>query len=127
MVFHGRVEEDTLRAFYRNCDVFVAPSRYESFGLVFLEAMMFGKPVIACDAGGTPEVITHGVTGLLAKPGDPITLAAALETLLTDSAMRREMGAAARSDYELRFTDVVMRDDMLNMVDMVLMPNAAPG
>ena len=127
IVFHGRVEEDTLRAFYRNCDVFVAPSRYESFGLVFLEAMMFGKPVIACDAGGTPEVVTHGVTGLLVKPGDHITLAAALETLLTDSAMRREMGAAARSDYELRFTDVVMRDDMLNMVDMVLMPNAASG
>jgi glycosyltransferase involved in cell wall biosynthesis len=127
IVFHGRVEEDTLRAFYRNCDVFVAPSRYESFGLIFLEAMIFGKPVIACDAGGAPEVVTHGVTGLLTKPGDPITLAAALETLLTDSAMRSAMGAAARADYELRFTEDVMRDDILNMISKVLMPNAAAG
>jgi glycogen synthase len=127
IVFHGRVEEDELRTFYRNCDVFVAPSRYESFGLVFLEAMIFGKPVIACDAGGAPEVVTHGVTGLLAKPGDHITLSAALETLLADSAMRRAMGAAARRDYELRFTEDVMRDDMLNMIDKVLMPNAAAG
>jgi glycosyltransferase involved in cell wall biosynthesis len=130
IIFHGRVEEDALRAFYRNCDLFVAPSRYESFGLVFLEAMMFGKPVIACDAGGVPEVVTHGVTGLLAKPGDHITLAAALETLLKDSAMRSAMGAAARADYELRFTEDVMRDHMLNMINMiniVLMPNAAAG
>jgi glycogen(starch) synthase len=123
IVFHGRVEEDALRAFYRNCDLFVAPSRYESFGLVFLEAMMFGKPVIACDAGGASEVVTHGVTGLLAEPGDSLTLAAALETLLTDRAMRSAMGAAARVDYERRFTEVAMRDDMLIMIKRVLIPN----
>src|SRR5262249_33699930 len=69
ITFHGRVEEHELREFYRDCDIFVAPSRYESFGLVFLEALMFGKPVIGCDAGGGPEVVTDGETGYLVAPG----------------------------------------------------------
>jgi glycogen synthase len=119
IAFHGRVDEADLRGFYQRCDIFVAPSRYESFGLVFLEAMMFGKPVIACDAGGAPEVVTHGATGLLVKPGNPEELALAIETLLTDSRLRRAMGAAARADYELRFTEVVMRDALLKMVDKI--------
>jgi glycosyltransferase involved in cell wall biosynthesis len=57
----------------------VAPSRYESFGLVFLEARMFGKPVIGCRAGGMIEVIEEGVTGLLAEPGDAASLEASLD------------------------------------------------
>ena len=116
IVFHGRVEEDELRDFYRNCDLFVAPSRYESFGLVYLEAMMFGKAVIGCDAGGIPEVVTHGVTGLLAKPGDPDSLRDALQTLLQDNRLRLEMGKAARADYKSRFTDISMRDKMIGMI-----------
>jgi glycosyltransferase involved in cell wall biosynthesis/GT2 family glycosyltransferase len=111
--FHGRVEEDELRRFYRDCDIFVAPSRYESFGLVFLEAMVFGKPVIACDAGGGPEVVTHGKTGLLVAPADRQGLSDALEMLLGNPAGRRAMGAAARQDYEARFTDVAMVRDFL--------------
>ena len=46
--FHGEVSEAALRGYYRACDIFVAPSRFESFGLILLEAMMFGKPVIGC-------------------------------------------------------------------------------
>ena len=64
----GRVSETQLEELYRQCDVFVAPSRYESFGLIYLEAMRHAKPVVACDAGGIPEVVTDGVTGLLAPP-----------------------------------------------------------
>lgn len=115
--FHGRVEEDELRNFYRDCDIFVAPSRYESFGLVFLEAMMFGKPVIACDAGGGPEVVTDGETGILIPPGDVRRLIDALETLLNDPARVVEMGKAARADYERRFTDQVMVDDILTVLN----------
>ena len=113
--FHGRVEEDELRSFYRDCDLFVAPSRYESFGLVFLEAMVFGKPVIAGDAGGGPEVVTHGETGLLVAPGDAKALSDALDTLLADPKLRREMGIAARRDYEARFTDKAMVRDFLSV------------
>ncbi|MCW2361378.1 MULTISPECIES: glycosyltransferase [Sphingobium] len=113
IVFHGRVAEAELQNFYRSCDVFVAPSRYESFGLVFLEAMMFGKPVIACDAGGGPEVVTHEHTGYLVKPGDIAGLKKAMETLVADPALRRKMGQIARSRYEERFTDEAMVNNFL--------------
>src|SRR5581483_3956789 len=53
--FLGQVSEDELHRQYGACDVFCLPARYESFGLVFLEAMMFGKPVIGCDVGGMAE------------------------------------------------------------------------
>jgi glycosyltransferase involved in cell wall biosynthesis len=120
IIFHGRVEEEELRTFYRDCDIFVAPSRYESFGLVFLEAMMFGKPVIGCDAGGGPEVVSDGKTGFLVKPGDADGLRDALTRLLANPDLRREMGAAARDDYERRFTETVMVGDLTNALNVRL-------
>lgn len=116
VIFHGRVEEEDLRAFYRDCDIFVAPSRYESFGLVFLEAMMFGKPVIGCEAGGGPEVVTDGETGILVTPGDIMGLGKAMEALIADVRLRKRMGRAARQDYERRFTDTVMVNDLIAVV-----------
>jgi glycosyltransferase involved in cell wall biosynthesis len=112
IVFHGRVEEDELVHFYGNCDILVAPSRYESFGLIFLEALVFGKPVIGCNAGGGPEVIIDGKTGLLVKPGDVDGLRVALVTLLSDRDLRQKMGLAGRIDYEQRFTTANMVNDM---------------
>jgi glycogen(starch) synthase len=75
VIFAGEVADSELEAQLERCEVFVAPSRYESFGLVFLEAMMFGKAVVGCRAGGMMEVIDEGVTGLLAEPGDSNSLA----------------------------------------------------
>jgi glycogen synthase len=124
IIFHGRAEEEELRGFYKYCDIFVAPSRYESFGLVFIEAMMFGKPVITCNSGGAPEVVTDGVTGLLVKPGDAKSLAQALQTLINDGDRRTAMGAAARADYELRFTENVMRDALIDMINRFVMSDA---
>jgi glycosyltransferase involved in cell wall biosynthesis/GT2 family glycosyltransferase len=124
ITFHGRVDEDKLRLFYRDCDIFVGPSRYESFGLVFLEALVFGKPVIACDAGGGPEVVTHGKTGILVVPGDVEGLGAALRQLLGDPALREDMGQAARADYEKRFTETVMVEDFCGALDSRLGPVA---
>ena len=56
--------------YYAGCDVFVAPSRSESFGLILLEAMREAKPVIAGDVGGMREVVEHEGNGLLVPPGD---------------------------------------------------------
>jgi len=119
IVFHGRVDEDELRQHYGCCDIFVAPSKYESFGLIFLEAMMFAKPVVGCDVGGIPEVVTNGETGILIPVGDAAALEAALGQLITDSDLRSRMGSAARHDYEKRFTDTAMRDGVLAMVDCI--------
>lgn len=102
--FAGKVDAPTLRAAYRDCDVFVAPSRYESFGLIYVEAMAWAKPVVGCRAGGIPEVIADGVCGLLAEPGDPLSLEHALSRLVGDATLRRTQGLAARTRAEQLFS-----------------------
>lgn len=108
IVFHGEVEGKHLRGFYKSCDVFVAPSRYESFGIVFVEAMMFAKPVIGCRAGGMLEIIVDGETGLLAEPGDAASLRDTLTRLIFDADLRARMGRAGRLRYETQFEKVRM-------------------
>jgi glycosyltransferase involved in cell wall biosynthesis/SAM-dependent methyltransferase len=117
--FHGEASDEVLRGFYRACDVFVAPSRYESFGLVLIEAMMFAKPVIACRAGGMPDVVADGATGLLAEPADAASLLACLERLVDDGVLRRRMGATGRSRYEERFTPERMTDALIDFLSAV--------
>jgi glycogen synthase len=104
VVFQGEVGDEMLRGFYAACDIFVAPSRFESFGLVFVEAMMYSKPVIGCRSGGMPEVIADGETGLLAEPGDSQSLVACLTRLVDDRSLRQRLGAAGRQRYELLYT-----------------------
>ena len=103
IVFHGRQSEEALRGYYAACDVFVAPSHYESFGLVFVEAMMFGKPVIGCRAGGMQEIIVEGETGLLAEAADRDSLTACLSRLISDASLRERFGRAGRERYERQF------------------------
>ncbi len=94
-----------LAACYSACEIFALPSRGEGFGLVYLEAMACGKPVIGGLHGGAPEVIQDGVTGYLVPHGDPIQLATSLEALLADPVHAKEMGARARQrvEHEFRF------------------------
>ena len=101
--FHGSVSDEHLRGFYRASDAIVTPSRFESFGLMLVEGMMFSKPVIGCNAGGMVEVVEDGVTGLLAQPGDQASLEACMNRLIEDAALRERMGAAARRRFEQRF------------------------
>lgn len=78
------------------CDVFTLPSFEEPFGLVYLEAMAMRRPVVAVDNGGTPEVVEHGLSGLLAAQGDIDGLAAHIVALLRDPQRRAAMGAYGR-------------------------------
>jgi alpha-maltose-1-phosphate synthase len=75
---------------------FVCPSVYEPLGIVNLEAMACGTPVVASAVGGVPEVVVDGETGLLVRPGDPRALAAAVNELLADPGRARAMGEAGR-------------------------------
>lgn len=113
VTFYGNVSDERLRGFYAAADIFVAPSRFESFGLMLLEGLMFGKPVIGCAAGGMVEVVEDGVSGLLAQPGDVASLEAALERLINDTTLRARLGAAARQRYEERFTARTMANSMI--------------
>lgn len=85
------------------CDLFTMPSFEEPFGLVFLEAMAMQKPVLALNNGGTPEVVEHGVTGLLATPYDIPAYAENILTLLRDPELRERMGRAGRARVLDRF------------------------
>jgi glycogen synthase len=106
--FTGAVSDEELNAQYQQCDLFVAPSLYESFGLIYLEAMNYAKPVIGCRAGGIPEVIDEGVTGLLVDPESPDQLATAILRLLQSPILLHEMGLAARQQLMSKFTHVEM-------------------
>jgi glycosyltransferase involved in cell wall biosynthesis len=101
--FVGYVNDNELKDFYRNCDIFVAPSLYESFGLIYLEAMAWGKPVIGCDVGGVPEIVEDGETGILIPPEDENALAEAIINL-KDEKLRAKMGEQARKKIKERYT-----------------------
>lgn len=94
---HGQVETRAgLKAFYEGADLFVWPAVNEAYGMVLLEAQMFGCPVVAGAYGGVPSVVKDGETGLLTLPGDAAALARAIRALLEDSERRKRLGAAAR-------------------------------
>ncbi|MNX65907.1 D-inositol 3-phosphate glycosyltransferase [compost metagenome] len=92
----GPRDHRELPELYAGCDFFVAPSRLEPFGLVYLEAMAAGRPVIGCAAGGVPEIVQDGMQGVLVPPANPEALAEALVLLATDAGRRRAMGERAR-------------------------------
>ena len=106
--FEGALSRADLLARYAACDMVVVPSRYESFGLTALEAMVFAKPCVASGAGGLTEVVVQGETGLLVPPGDADALAAASLRLVGDVDLRRALGTAGRRRYETVFTATAM-------------------
>jgi D-inositol-3-phosphate glycosyltransferase len=94
LVLRGRVGRDEMPALLRSADAVVCVPWYEPFGIVPLEAMACGVPVVASAVGGQIDSVVHGVTGLHVPPRDPEALAAALRELLPDADRRAELGAA---------------------------------
>jgi glycosyltransferase involved in cell wall biosynthesis len=95
MVSESSHEE--VMAAWRHCGIAVVPSLWpEPFGLVAVEAMASGRPVVASDMGGLSEIVENGVTGLLVPPGDPAALATAMKRLIDDPKLAADLGAAGR-------------------------------
>jgi glycosyltransferase involved in cell wall biosynthesis len=92
-----------LALWYRAADVYLHAAHDEAFGKSIAEAMACGTPVVATATGGIPELITNGLTGYLAQPGDVDTLAEKVSLLLNDPNKRREIGAQAAREAKLRF------------------------
>ncbi|TSE35331.1 Glycogen synthase [Tepidimonas fonticaldi] len=113
--FQGEVDDAALLAAYRACDLLVAPSRYESFGLIYVEAMRAGKPCIGGADGGGGEIITPDI-GLAVPTDDPAPLMEALRRLITDAALRQRMGQRARQHYLQQYTDHAFAKRMLALL-----------
>ena len=95
VTFLGRRAQETLHCYYASADVVVMPSHYESFGMVALEAMACGTPVIASDVGGLAQLVRDGETGFLVPGGDPIAMSERLRFLLVDEDLRSRLGQGA--------------------------------
>lgn len=108
--FLGHVPYEQLPAYYAAADVFVAPSLYEPFGMIYLEAMACGRVAVGCAAGGVSEIIEDGATGLLVPPGDAEALAARLAAVLERPAWRAGIEAAARQAVLARFSLPVLAE-----------------
>ncbi|HEX9943785.1 MAG TPA: glycosyltransferase family 4 protein [Thermoanaerobaculia bacterium] len=103
VAFTGFVSEATLAELYRRCAAFVMPSRGEGFGLVYLEAMRAGKPVLAARGSAAAEIVVDGATGLLVDPDDREELRAALSQLLGYPGEARRMGEAGYERWKREF------------------------
>ncbi len=114
----GFVPRDELERLYAEAAVVACPSRREGFGVTCLEAMAYGKPVVASDVGGLRDLVVDGETGILVPPRDPGALRAALESLLQDADLRRRLGSAARERARTRFDwDRVVRATLAAYAD----------
>ena len=115
--FAGRVPDSLLHALYERADLFVHPTHYEGSSLVTLEAMAHGRAVVATRAGGIPDKVQDGVTGLLVEPGDPAGLASALGGLAQDRPRREAMGGAGRQRVRAAFAWNVLIDRTLALYE----------
>ncbi|MEZ4859914.1 MAG: glycosyltransferase [Caldilineaceae bacterium] len=98
VTFLGAKDQEILPYYYAAAEMVVMPSHYESFGMVALEAMAMGTPVIASEVGGLAHLVKHGVNGFHVPSRDPEALAARILQLLTDKSLRIQLGQQARAD-----------------------------
>lgn len=130
VTFHGYISREALEDRLHECDVLTLPAvpdakgDIEGLGVVLLEAMSFGKPVVASMAGGITDIVRPGENGLLVPPGDAAALASALEGLARNPRRMRRMGDVARTDVRERFSwDSIL--DRLESVYRSLLPTSA--
>ena len=102
--FLNYLNEDKLIGYYQKASVFICPSLSEEFGLVSIEALACGTPVVASNTGGLPFAVKNGEHGILTAPGSPQELASAIELLLKDSELRRKFGKQGRDDVVKKYS-----------------------
>ncbi|MFX1521836.1 MAG: glycosyltransferase family 4 protein [Promethearchaeota archaeon] len=114
--YYGFFSYDKVLKFYQMADIVVVPSIWpEALGRVNLEAMALGRPVIATNVGGIPEIITHEKDGILVKPGDPKEIECALYRLITDPDLRFHIGLEGRKTIEQRYNETIICNQTHNL------------
>jgi len=123
--FVGRVPHAEVVRWLHRLDIYVAPSRQESFGVAVLEASACGLPVVVSRVGGLPEVVRDGVTGFVVEPEDVPATAKALVKLVLDDRLRAEMGRAGRQWVCQRYSWSACVDRMVDVYKQIILQ--APG
>jgi glycogen(starch) synthase len=129
--FCGELTDEELKRVSEESDIFCVPSRFESFGLIYIEAMRYGLPVVACDTGGVPDIVKDGETGILCKTQTAKELEIALARLVRDPAERQRMGEQGRARYLKHFEhNVVVNNtlqEVVRLVDRYQSPQSKSG
>jgi len=120
VTFTGPVPHHDLAKFYAMCDVLAVPSTYENLGLAPLEAMSSGRPIVASDTGGLPEIVENMKTGILVPPGDPRALSEALLKVIGDEVLAAKLGTTGRSEVMAKFTLDACADATIAVYESVL-------
>jgi D-inositol-3-phosphate glycosyltransferase len=125
VVFLGKRDQNLLPYYYSASEVVIMPSRYESFGMVALEAMACGIPVVASQVGGLAYLVQDNVTGVLVPDGDPIILGETLTKLIRDSELRGQLGLQANL-YSQDFSWDIIARKIKNLYDEVCLSEELP-
>ncbi|MBW4616593.1 MAG: glycosyltransferase family 1 protein [Desmonostoc vinosum HA7617-LM4] len=118
----GRLSQDILPTYYAAADVCVVPSHYEPFGLVAIEAMASGTPVVASDVGGLQFTVVHEETGLLAPPQDFAAFAAAIDRILINPEWRGKLGEAGKKRVQTKFSWDGVASQLGELYTQILQP-----
>ncbi len=119
--FLGQVSDEELTRIYQSVSLVIVPSiMSESFGMVALEAMASGRPVVASSVGGLSEIVIDGVTGFLVDPADPVMLSNRISTLLEDYSLLKRMGFNARRLVEEKYSWNIIYNMVLKVYRDVL-------
>lgn len=116
VIFAGNVPDHLLNSYYSACDVFVLPSTREGLGMVFLEAMYFAKPCISVKAGGIPEVVIDGKTGILCEPGNIKELSDSIVMLLKDKSLNAKLGSMGKERFDKEFSYTKFKERLENVL-----------
>ena len=125
--FSGRLEHDEVLTRMRSAAVTVLPSRSEAAGLVTIESLAVGTPVIASAVGGIPEIVRDGVDGFLVAPEDPEALAEKIDRILSDADLRGEMSRNARRGFLERLEQKRAVTSQADWLESTLVARSLPG
>jgi L-malate glycosyltransferase len=120
IIWSGSVRYEEAISYMNRMDIVVCPSRTEGFGLTALEAMFCGKPVVASRTGGLPEVVEDNATGLLFEPENPGDISDKLIQLISNRALRNEMGKKGRNRAEKEFGFDIFKERIRQLYEEVL-------
>ena len=117
---HAIAHQDDIQPLLAACDLIVVPSHREAFGLVALEALAAGKPVVASCTGGLPEIVQDGLTGYLAPPADPAALATTVVNALRHWPATLEMARRGQADVWNRFPACQMLESVIALYEQLV-------